>query len=50
MGENQTFKGPEDYLRSRGVELLVQNDAECIRLMTDFIRARPDLWHEDIGV
>ena len=50
VGENQTFKGPEDYLRSRGVELLVQNDAECIRLMTDFIRARPDLWHEDIGI
>src|SRR5688572_21482537 len=50
VGENQTFKGPEDYLRSRGVELLVQNDVECIRLMTDFIRARPDLWHEDIGV
>ena len=50
VGENQTFKGPEDYLRSRGVELLFQNDAECIRLMTDFIRARPDLWHEDIGI
>ena len=50
VGENQTFKGPEDYLRSRGVELLVQNDAECTQLMTDFIRARPDLWHEDIGV
>lgn len=49
VGENQTFKGPEDYLRSRGVELVVWNDAECIRLMTDFIRARPDLWHEDIG-
>jgi cytosine/creatinine deaminase len=50
VGENQTFKGPEDYLRSRGVELLVRNDAECIQLMTAFIRARPDLWHEDIGV
>jgi cytosine deaminase len=49
VGENQTFKGPEDYLRSRRVELKVWNNAECIRLMTDFIRARPDLWHEDIG-
>jgi cytosine/creatinine deaminase len=49
VGENQTFRGPEDYLRSRGVELVVWNDAECIRLMADFIRARPDLWHEDIG-
>ena len=49
VGENQTFRGPEDYLRSRGVELVLWNDAECIRLMADFIRARPDLWHEDIG-
>lgn len=49
VGENQTFRGPEDYLRSRGVELVIRNDTECIRLMTDFIRARPDLWHEDIG-
>jgi cytosine/creatinine deaminase len=49
VGENQTFRGPEDYLRSRGVELVIRNDVECIRLMTDFIRARPDLWHEDIG-
>jgi cytosine deaminase len=49
VGENQTFKGPEDYLRSRGVELVVWNDEDCIRLMIDFIRARPDLWHEDIG-
>ena len=49
VGENQTFRGPEDYLRSRGIELIILNDAECIRLMTDFIRAHPDLWHEDIG-
>jgi cytosine deaminase len=50
IGENQTFQGPEDYVRSRGVELVVVNDAECIRLMREFIAARPELWNEDIGV
>jgi len=50
IGENQTFQGPESYLRSRGVELSVLNDPECIRLMRDFIAARPELWNEDIGV
>lgn len=50
IGENQTFRGPEDYVRSRGVELEMVNDAECIRIMRDFIEARPELWHEDIGV
>ena len=49
VGENRTFRGPEDYLRSRGVVLEVLDDAECLRLMSDFIRERPDLWHEDIG-
>jgi cytosine deaminase len=49
IGENQTFRGPEDYLRSRGVELEVVNDAECTRLMADFIRQSPELWSEDIG-
>lgn len=49
IGENVTFKGPEDYLRSRGVILEVLNDAECIRLMEEFIRAHPELWNEDIG-
>lgn len=49
IGENQTFQGPEAYLRSRGVELIILNDTECIRLMTEFIRAHPDLWNEDIG-
>lgn len=49
IGENQTFQGPEDYLRSRGVELdIVEND-ECVRLLTDFIRNHPALWNEDIG-
>jgi cytosine deaminase len=49
IGENQTFQGPEAYLRSRGVELEILDDAECIQLMRDFIAARPDLWNEDIG-
>jgi creatinine deaminase len=49
IGENKTFQGPEDYVRSRGVELEILNDAECIKLMEDFIAARPELWNEDIG-
>jgi creatinine deaminase len=50
IGENQTFRGPEDYVRSRGVTLEVVNDPECVQLMRDFIAARPGLWNEDIGV
>ncbi len=49
VGENQIFQGPEDYLRSRGVELDIRNDAQCIQLMRDFAASRPDLWREDIG-
>lgn len=49
IGENQTFRGPEDYVRSRGVELVILNYEECIQLMRDFIQARPELWNEDIG-
>ena len=49
VGENRTFRGPETYLRSRGVVLDVLDDPECVRLMEEFIRARPDLWDEDIG-
>jgi cytosine deaminase len=49
VGENTTFRGPEDYVRSRGVEVEVVNDPECIRMMQDFIRDRPELWNEDIG-
>ena len=48
-GENKTFRGPEDYLRSRGVDLEVINDPECIELMRQFIRDKPELWNEDIG-
>ena len=50
IGENKTFQGPESYVRSRGVELEILNLNECIKLMQDFITARPDLWNEDIGV
>lgn len=50
VGENVNFQGPEAYVRSRGVELTILNDPECIQLMQDFIRERPQLWNEDIGV
>ena len=49
VGENRTFRGPEDYVRSRGVEIDVRDDAECVTLMRDFIAKRPELWAEDIG-
>lgn len=49
IGENQTFMGDEEHLRSRGVVLEVVNEPECMRLMTEFIIARPELWNEDIG-
>ncbi len=50
IGENKTFRGPEDYVRSRGVRLEIIQDAECIRLMEEFIKSNPKLWNEDIGV
>jgi cytosine/creatinine deaminase len=49
IGENRNFLGAEDLFRQRGVELIVLDDADCIRLMADFIRAHADLWNEDIG-
>ncbi|BCA28262.1 nucleoside deaminase [Metapseudomonas otitidis] len=49
IGENHTFLGEEALLRSRGVEVEVLQDTTCIRLMEDFIAARPELWNEDIG-
>jgi creatinine deaminase len=49
IGENQTFLGEEDLLRSRGVQLELLQDAECIALMKEFIRDHPELWNEDIG-
>ncbi len=49
IGENVTFKGPEEYVRSRGVEVEVLNDPECIQMMETFIAENPELWNEDIG-
>ena len=50
IGENVTFQGPEDYVRTQGVSLEILNNVECIQLMRDFIKTRPELWNEDIGV
>ncbi len=49
VGENRTFMGEEELLRSRGVRVEVVDDEECVELMTNFIRERPELWNEDIG-
>ncbi|MEQ8803985.1 nucleoside deaminase [Marinobacter salarius] len=49
VGENVNFRGPEAYLRQRGVDLEVLNDPACIALMRKFIESHPELWHEDIG-
>jgi len=49
IGENRTFRGPEDYVRSRGVTFEIADDPECVRLMEEFIRSKPSLWNEDIG-
>jgi cytosine/creatinine deaminase len=50
VGENKTFQGPEEYVRSQGVKVEVLQDPTCIQLMKDFIAARPELWNEDIGI
>jgi len=49
IGENRTFRGPEDYVRSRGIQLVVLDDPECLRMMRAFIASAPMLWNEDIG-
>jgi cytosine deaminase len=49
LGENRTFVGGEDYLRSRGVEVVNLGSDACVALMNEFIAARPDVWNEDIG-
>jgi cytosine deaminase len=49
VGENRTFKGEEDFLRSRGVRVDVLDNDECVSMMARFIEAHPDLWNEDIG-
>ncbi|HWM27509.1 MAG TPA: nucleoside deaminase [Woeseiaceae bacterium] len=50
IGENRTFRGPEDYVRSRGVRLDVVDSSECFHLLQDFIKENGSLWNEDIGV
>jgi len=49
IGENRTFCGPEDYVRSRGVEVVIIDNQECFQLMETFIENNPELWNEDIG-
>lgn len=49
IGEHRTFMGEEDLLRSRGVEVIVLDDPDCVAMMEDFIAAEPTLWNEDIG-
>ena len=49
IGENATFKGPEEHLIARGVQLEILDDAACKRMMREFIAANPQLWNEDIG-
>jgi cytosine deaminase len=50
VGENRSFMGEEAWLKSRGVAIDVVDDAQCIAMMHDFMRDRPELWNEDIGV
>jgi cytosine deaminase len=50
IGENRTFRGPEDYVKTRGVEVIVVDNQECRELMATFSKNNPELWHEDIGV
>ena len=50
IGENKTFMGEEELLKSRGVEVIIVNDDECISIMAQFIKDKPELWHEDIGI
>ena len=49
IGENHTFCGPEDYVRSRGVDVVIADNQECRQLMETFIKNNPELWNEDIG-
>ncbi|MFG0330355.1 MAG: nucleoside deaminase [Phycisphaerales bacterium] len=49
IGENETFRGAEDWMQSQGVEIALLNDHRCVELMRRFIEEEPDLWNEDIG-
>ena len=48
-GESKTFSGASEFMRQHNVEIVDMNDAECIKMMTEFISANPELWNEDIG-
>jgi cytosine deaminase len=50
VGENRTFTGAEDYMRSQGIVVEVLQDTDCVRLMEQFIQEKPELWNEDIGI
>jgi cytosine deaminase len=50
VGENRSFLGAEEYMRSNGIVVEVLADPACVELMTSFIREKPELWHEDIGI
>ncbi|CAM5391892.1 tRNA-specific adenosine deaminase [Streptomyces spiroverticillatus] len=49
VGESETFHGGHDWLAEHGVEIIKLDDPECVRMMKDFIAAKPELWNEDIG-
>lgn len=49
IGENQTFKGPEEYIKSKGVNITIAHNQDCINMMTTFIKNNPTIWNEDIG-
>lgn len=49
IGENKNFVGGEDYLKSKGIEVVVLQDDECQNLMAKFIKEKPEDWYEDIG-
>lgn len=49
VGENKTFQGPENYVRERGVDVEILDDARCVQMMETFIEEEPTLWNEDIG-
>ena len=49
VGEAETFSGAADFMKQHGVEVINMNSKECIEMMKDFIREKPELWNEDIG-
>ncbi len=50
IGENRTFIGAEELMGMHNIQIIVANDPRCVELMERFIRERPDVWHEDIGI